>query len=600
METIESIEKNCRAWATEYLGGNFSFRPHQLEHIVSTLDGVLNGKTKTQALEAPTGSGKSLIAMITCGTLAKHYGKRSYILVSDLGLLEQYAKDFQKYRLPWGVIKGAENYTCMKNDCPFPLGECRMARVAYPVLMNSKLAFGAGYPCADSCEYIQARKRAIDAPVTLMTYQFFLIQRNTVAPTISPDQEEPFPKRDFLVADEAHKLSEIVQSQYSPVIDSANLEKISQLLNCAEEIGAYPSPESTNLFKLRQGTMWPPVSYFEKMMETMRSTENKESLYKALEMYVGMVHYLVDVDNALKDILQDGADPKQFRKQLFLGSWASDLCSRLSEYCALIQSVGTEYLIKNPTDTKITFNCIYEDKMVQNYFHRECGNELLMSATIGNPDVFKTAIGATDYKFSKIPSTFDFSRSPIMFLNKYRMSYKEKDQNMSDVCRVIDQICRDHSGLRGIIQTGSYDFTGKLMQRVSPQTRARLLNYAISKERDEAIQRFLSRKDGILIGPTLIEGLNFPDDQCRFMVCMKIPYASLADNLVKAKMEYIPDWYSANVCSRLEQGFGRGVRHEKDWCETYVVDACFNDLLSRCPQNLSEETRSRIKTVSDL
>lgn len=593
MEDIskDQVKRDCQSWANAHLG-EFSFRKYQLERVVDAVYFALTGK-KTYALEAPTGSGKSLIAIIACGTLSEYYGKRSYILVSDLGLLDQYAVDFRKYRLPWGIIKGLDNYVCAKADVPFSIGECRLQSVPYQVLMTQKSAMSAGYSCAGACEYIQARKKAIEAPVTLMTYQFFLIQRNYVAAMVEKEEDEPFDKRDFLVADEAHKLCGIVQSQYSPVIDDGDIGKIEALLDVANEHRFAPSAEARASYTFKD-KLWPETTDFQKVLDFIKSTDDKSYLFKALSVYARMLRYLVSVNDDLRELAK-GQGSKGLKKALFLGNWARDSFGRIQEYVSLIGEVGLDNLIKNPSQGRTQFNCIYEDKMVVKYFHKACGSELLMSATIGNKDVFKEAIGSDDYAFDKIPSTFDFSKSPIYFVPLYRMSYKEKEKSLPYVCELIDAICRRNAGKNGIVQTGSYDFMNKLYDRLSPEVKRRVLFYSDTKEKAIFLKKFMDGPDKILIGPTLLEGLNFPDDVCRFMVCMKLPYASLADKLVSAKLEYIPGWYEADVCAKLEQGFGRGVRHPTDWCETYVVDGCFGDMLRRCPENLSDETRSRIR-----
>lgn len=602
VETKKQIEENCRSWANAHLKtrqGSFEFREHQLEHIVDAINYALTGK-KTYVVEAPTGSGKSLIAMITCGVLSEYYGKRSYILVSDLGLLDQYASDFRKYGLPWGIIKGLDNYECVKSDVPFSLGECRLQSIPYSILMSQSSAMSAGYPCAGSCEYIQARKRAMEAPVTLMTYQFFLIQRNLVASMVDKEEDEPFDKRDFLVADEAHKLCGIIQSQYSPVISDEDIGKVEALLDVVNEYVLVPSQTSLGLYKFKS-KLWPEVSDFQKVIKLMKDSDDKETIMRGIAVYSRLLHYLVDVNDELRDIAKEqGA--RGLKKALFLGNWARDAYGKFSEYVSLIDLVGEENLIKNPGQASIQFNCIYEDKMVQKYFHAACGCELLMSATIGNAEVFQAAIGSDSKSFasSKIPSTFDFTRSPILFYPAYKMSYKEKEKSLPMVCEIIDGLCKRHPGENGIIQTGSYDFMNKLYARLSPEVKQRVLFYSDTKEKAIFLKRFMAGHGSILMGPTLLEGLNFPDDQCRFMICMKLPYASLGDKLVSAKLEYLPGWYESDVCAKLEQGFGRGVRHKSDWCVTYVVDGCFTDVMNRCRENLSNETLRRIKVVRSL
>ena len=61
MEIIEQIKE----WASSNIGSSFVFRPHQAETIASIIENVISKQSiPTHIIEAPTGSGKSLICMI--------------------------------------------------------------------------------------------------------------------------------------------------------------------------------------------------------------------------------------------------------------------------------------------------------------------------------------------------------------------------------------------------------------------------------------------------------------------------------------------------------------------------------------------------------
>jgi len=93
--------------------------------------------------------------------------------------------------------------------------------------------------------------------------------------------------------------------------------------------------------------------------------------------------------------------------------------------------------------------------------------------------------------------------------------------------------------------------------------------------------------------------VNLPDDLCRFMIVMKVPYASLGDQLVKAKMRMIQGWYKADTLKKIIQSLGRGVRSKTDWCITYILDGCFCDLYLQSKSNLNPELVERIKFVEE-
>jgi len=148
------------------------------------------------------------------------------------------------------------------------------------------------------------------------------------------------------------------------------------------------------------------------------------------------------------------------------------------------------------------------------------------------------------------------------------------------------EICKQHSNERGIVQTGSYANLEMFANSLPEETSKRLIVYKNAAEKKIALAEFMERgndanDNSILAGPTLIEGLNFPDSLCRFQICIKVPYACLGSEYVKRKMAYVDGWYEYDVINKLCQGIGRGVRHKTDWCKTYILDGCISKLVHK-------------------
>ena len=144
----ETLIKQATEWAQKYLDPNFEFRKYQLESIVLIITRVLD-EVKTQVMNAPTGSGKSLTAIISAGVLYEYYKKTSYILCSDLSLFAQYEADLKRYNLPWGHLKGKDNYVCQRNGNIVSCGECALNMVSTRTLQDAESAEKAGYSGAD-------------------------------------------------------------------------------------------------------------------------------------------------------------------------------------------------------------------------------------------------------------------------------------------------------------------------------------------------------------------------------------------------------------------------------------------------------------------
>ncbi len=154
-----------------------------------------------------------------------------------------------------------------------------------------------------------------------------------------------------------------------------------------------------------------------------------------------------------------------------------------------------------------------------------------------------------------------------------------------------------YPGKRGIIQTGSYSFAKQLKELLPDPARKRVLLYEDSNEKQDNLETYKYSTDKILIGPSLVEGLSLNDDLCRFQIIMKIPYPSLADKFISAKKDFNPQWYAETTSISILQGVGRGVRNEKDWCVTFILDGCFNNLLSSCRSMFPQEFIDRIQII---
>ena len=288
-------------------------------------------------------------------------------------------------------------------------------------------------------------------------------------------------------------------------------------------------------------------------------------------------------------------------------SWWHNHCCSLSDLGTAINDCGSEYLIKtinikNDTNEVIaTYNCAKEDYMCFNYLLNTSENRVLLSATVGLKKSFDENIGirftGEESNLKKIPSTFDFSKSPVYFYNRYRLSHIEKEKSMQCLKPILYKLIENYKTYKGIIQTASYDLAKEFVKDAPKNLKNRFLLYENSLEKTDLIKKHKNSINTILIGPSLSEGVDLPGDLCRFIIILKVPYASLADKLVKAKMNLFPDWYKSDASNSIIQGIGRGNRSKDDWCITYIVDGCFEQLYNVTKEQYPKELQDRIKFI---
>ena len=608
----ETIVSQVDEWAKTNIGRDFSFRDHQKEKIVDIIENIVSKKENhTHVIEAPTGSGKSIMIMASAGVLSQYYKMTSYILCSDLFLFSQYEKFIKDHpNIKFGMLKGQTgNYNCVMNNEDMRNADCRMAQISWASLFNPDKAIELGYPCALECEYVKQRKKAVKSPVTLMTYQLFLY--SMYLNKKADHGQSAFKQRDIIFCDECHNIPDIIQSKFSPSLNPSTIEK-------AMSIYVASMNKSLMLFEEHDCDIHEKYSeeelneklntiYFKLCNEDNSKIEDFECVQDLLSIYNDFVVTVSSLENEIgqakrngkifsKDEIKVYKTLSWFRNQMcYWGDLMRALQSLENPYDYMLKKIDTnEDNVKN-----ITFSCIKEDWLIYCYLLSEASWKVMTSATVGGKLAFEENIGTkyTDegcMKFDVIPSTFDFSKSPVYFLNKYKMNFKEKEKSFEHLKDIVFNICKKFEGKRGMIQTGTYDIAKRIMFYAPPELQNRLHMYNGSKEKITAVNRHKLEEDSILIGPTLAEGIDLPDDLCRFIVILKVPYPNIKDKLVAEKIKLFPLWYNSKTSNSIIQGIGRGVRNEHDYCETYILDACFYNLYVNTKEQYSKELQDRI------
>ena len=215
-----------------------------------------------------------------------------------------------------------------------------------------------------------------------------------------------------------------------------------------------------------------------------------------------------------------------------------------------------------------------------------CDKTLMMSATILDTKTFCSSIGLLPdkVKFIPIPSYFPLENRPIYPLNIEYLNYNtlNEDRVKQRIAAVVDKIMTWHKDHKGIIHTTSYKQRDFIKENISQDNRRRLLETDPDVERDEIISEHINAvKPRVLISPSLHLGLDLKDDLSRFQVIIKVPYPSLGDRWIDGKRKKNGQWYQWQTALKLIQGYGRSIRSKEDWAATYVLDSGFLNFVNR-------------------
>jgi len=177
-----------------------SFRPGQLE----TAGRIAGSEKEHVILEAPPGSGKSLLAITAARLLKKLNGSnRTVITATTKQLQSQYEET-----LGIPLLVGKNNYKCAvleyRTSCEF--GPC-----------------AAGRGCSreakwNVCPYYKAKLKALESPECILNLPYFLNEANHIG---------QFSGLDFLVIDEAHLLEDALSRFIGTRITFGQLAKFS-------------------------------------------------------------------------------------------------------------------------------------------------------------------------------------------------------------------------------------------------------------------------------------------------------------------------------------------------------------------------------------
>ena len=612
MYSIEDITESVDLWVEQYLP-NFTFRTYQKEYIVSTIKSILDG-SQLNIIEAPTGSGKSIIIMIMAGVLDKMYKKSSYILCSDLYLWEQYATAITNNKLYFGKLKGApNNYLCgVTGDDYATTAPCKLSMIPFTNLYDYEWCRDNGYGCASSCHYVKERKRAMSANVTLLTYQLYLHYMNDPI-----GETNPFPPRDAIFCDECHNVPNICQQYGSINIDrKRQMSDLGELLYYCKDVSLTLLDGSNMSDYDMEGCMHGMHQIYNKMFDA--DENDKDALFDALTEYRGKLEDFISISDAFDAHYSTPTKKRNMNKKdhkaVNTASELKSMAESIDKYIEYAEN-HKDYIVRTDSKTvdakrgfskvwgeeqQISYKFASEDAWVYAFLLRHQDINVMLSATVGNHEAFDSNIGAhflpqEKSVMSVIPSTFDFTKSPIYFIPGHRMSQNEIKANFPINANIIDKILQspNHIGEKGIIHTGSYQNAKDLYNFLSPASKRRVFIYGSAKEKQSTLDLFMKSTNGVLIGPTLTEGIDLPNDGCRFIVILKIPYPYLGDNLVKAKKDLFPKWYNSETSNNVIQGIGRGNRTPDDWSTTYILDGCFSSLYQQTFEQYSPELQRR-------
>ena len=248
----------------------------------------------------------------------------------------------------------------------------------------------------------------------------------------------------------------------------------------------------------------------------------------------------------------------------------------IAKYIGLVNSSWIIEIEENNVVVKPTWVGEYMER----YIFDHAKKIVFMSATL--PRSIIESFNVIDYEYLNIPSSFNPTQRPAIWIPAANLARSASDPNMElrKLVTAIDAILEKFPDQKGMIHTVNYKISKYLMDNSKNVSRFRTHNNA--SERSEVLEQFKKDKDnGILVSPSFTEGVDLPYELCRFQIIAKIPYESLGNAQIKARMDADPQWYATNAIVTLIQAYGRAMRAEDDQGITYILDSSLMNLINR-------------------
>ena len=543
------------------------FRPSQQKAIIQVLKAIKAGKTDI-LLQAPTGTGKSLIAMELAKILYDRKGWKSFILTSEKLLQQQYEKDSQeKYDRRYKdlvSISGIDNYNCHINEEKFSLGHCRSMG------MSNRQALAL--PCAATCQYLQRWSGAQAASTSVFNYSYYLLQMNYVLRKMG--EYAPFKQREVIFCDEAHSLPDVIENHFACYVDKSMTHKIREAQRFLETEGI--ATQFRNI---------PTASYNRRVDSVFRLTlsDNENHIKELVALHRLHRTMMNTANDAKKDLaerfkveLPDGSDSESYIKaskdamdnvpksvlELFsVADELKDYDCKLEDYIEIMQKQGVHNMVVESTKTRRVYHNLSDHKLFEQHFQPFSQIRIYMSATLQAENLIERwNLDPDDLEVITLNSGWDPKNSPVVLRNAANFSHWNKDEALDAAVSDIDAILDKHPNERGIIHTTTYAITEALIGRC--KNRSRLIDYQGTREKMQILEDLETfPENGVLLGPSLTQGVDLPDDLARFNIIVKLSYPDISSKLWSARLKIKKNIYLAETANRLEQSSGRSTRH---------------------------------------
>jgi ATP-dependent DNA helicase DinG len=503
----------------------FTPRPQQEKILEFVKESISAGK-KFSLIDAPTGTGKSYSAIMIADWYRKTINKKAKVdIITNTKLLQdQYIRDFRFA----ANLKGKNNYWCNRQN--MGCGDAQILNKA----TDKK---------CEVCPHKIAQNAFLKSPLSLTNFHL-ITSYEMYSPELMADRNSR-----LLIIDEAHAFEEAFCDFISSVFSERSLKQLDiwqtwmdrdlDGITSIEELAEYVSSIIVPLL----------ATQVETLLDEAKSTRARN---KKLDLIKKADH----VDKSMCKYNRFINDRKNYKH-----NWTFE--KDLDQY----------------GKTRILVEPIWGNVYLKEMFWDKYDHVIIMSGTLLDRELvsFILGIDPSESTYLDLPCPFNPEKRPIIYLKFGKMSYYNKKETFARAVPIIQKILEKNKENKGIIHTANYEFSNWIKSAIIDK---RLLFHDSATREKSLTEHLSSQYETVLVSPSMINGVDLKDNLSRFQVILKVPFPNLVSTKIKKRLETKPEWYNWKALIDLLQSYGRSIRNDEDWAETYILDECFDQILN--------------------
>ena len=567
-------------------------------------------------VEAGTGTGKTFAYLLP----ALQSGRKTIISTGTKALQDQlYHRDLPLIGKAVGrpvttaLLKGRANYLCLQRldqvaepanallDDFHAIREWRHRTVSgdkaelaevpedspiWPLVTSTaENCLGQQCPEYSKCHVVKARRAAQEADLVVVNHHLLLADLAM--------KEEGFveflPGAEAIILDEAHQVPDLAVQFFGVSLGSRELERLIDELRAAT-LAVADTELTRRIDKLHTA------------VRTLRAeSPRKEGRYDLGEVMpdlrealAGLQLAIHDVQSALVEVGEPSVEVEKVHEQLL----------KASERLGLLTSDdawdGLRWLEVNPRSIRMNLTPLDVSSTLRGQIDNGRQAWVFTSATLAVGEDFShfnSRMGLTDVTGLTFPSPFDLSANGLIYLPPGLPQPSEPTHTGAMLEAVTPLLEVSPGGMFCLFTSHRALNAAKKWFRANKGTlRGRQLLVQGDAPRDDLLRRFRAIGDAVLLGTgSFWEGVDVRGDALMIVAIDKLPFASPADPLMMARLEFIrrqggngfSEHQLPQAALTLKQGAGRLLRDASDFglivlCDPRVTSKSYGKTFLAC------------------